>query len=80
MPINLLGSNFKDYSFNGSVEMKLRNQTMIGYMNVIVTLSEKPFDVNNIYSRKYSAGNVFDDLEVKILFIYLTLFCRIHKV
>jgi hypothetical protein len=39
--VNLLYKNFKENSFDGNLELKFKNSSLIGYLKIILTASEK---------------------------------------
>lgn len=39
--VNLLFKNFKENSFDGNIELKFKNSSLIGYLKIILTASEK---------------------------------------
>jgi hypothetical protein len=64
LPINLLEKNAKDNVYRGTVEIKLRNNMLIGYIDLVATFEEITKDKKEIISESTN----IEENEVKYFF------------
>ena len=69
IPINLLYKNYKDSSFDGNLEIKLRNSSFVGYLKVLISVSDNSLVgqdefMDKMQKAKFLDVNDQDDLKI----------------
>lgn len=66
MSINLLYHKYKDNSFDDYIEIRLRNNLLIGYLKVNVIISDKALTNQDDFYKKFNKGKFLEEVDSDI--------------